>query len=140
MNIDSIKNGIVIDHLRAGLSLKVLEYLDIDTTLNSVAIIMNAQSVKYGRKDIIKLESVNNVDVKVLGLLDHNATVIYIKNGSIVEKKKLQLPEKVSNVLKCKNPRCITSIENEPHVFYKIDDTGRYRCKYCDNIVKVNET
>jgi aspartate carbamoyltransferase regulatory subunit len=139
MNIDGIKNGIVIDHLRAGLSMKVLEYLNIDTAFNSVAIITNAVSKKHGRKDIIKLDSVENVDIKVLGLLDHNATVIFIKDGVIESKIKLSLPNEVTNVLICKNPRCVTSIEAEPHIFNKMDDTGRYRCKYCDHIVKAEE-
>ena len=139
MVIDSIENGIVIDHLRAGLSMKVLEYLNIDTSRDSVAVIMNAVSHKHGRKDIIKLENVENVDVKVLGLIDHKATVIYIKNGEIAKKTKLQLPDRVVNVIKCKNPRCVTSVEAEPHVFFLLDDTGRYRCKYCDHIVKAAE-
>ena len=139
MNIDSIKNGIVIDHLQAGLSMKVLKHLNIDTSFGSVAVIMNVMSRKLGRKDIIKLESVENVDVRVLGLIDPNATIILIRDSEIIDKIKLKLPGTVTDVLKCKNPRCVTSIEAEPHVFYKVDDTGRYRCKYCDSITKAEE-
>jgi aspartate carbamoyltransferase regulatory subunit len=139
VNIDSIKNGIVIDHLQAGLSMKVLRHLKIDTSLGSVAVIMNVTSNKLGRKDIIKLESVDNVDVRVLGLIDPNATIIQIRDSEIIEKIKLALPETVTDVLKCKNPRCVTSIEAEPHVFHKMDETGRYRCKYCDHIAKTEE-
>ena len=135
MEINSIANGIVIDHIRAGFGLKVLEYLNIDTERGSVALIMNVVSNKYGRKDLIKLENVKNVDVDVLGLIDCNATVIYIENDEIVKKIKLSLPEKVTNVLICKNPRCVTSIEAVPHVFNLMDSTGRYSCEYCDNVL-----
>jgi len=137
VEINSISNGIVIDHLQAGSGMKVLDYLDIDTGLGSVALIMNVPSRKYDRKDIIKLENYENVDVNVLGLIDHNATVIYIQNCKIVKKIKLTLPEKVTNVLRCKNPRCITSQEDTiPHVFHLSDSTGKYKCDYCDNIIK----
>jgi aspartate carbamoyltransferase regulatory subunit len=137
--INNIDNGIVIDHLRAGLSMKVLEYLNIDTTRDTVAVIMNAVSQKYGRKDIIKLVNVENIDLQVLGLLDHNATIRFIKNGVIDKKIKLDLPKKVTNVIKCKNPRCVTSDEDEPQIFHLVDGTGRYRCEYCDHIVKAVE-
>jgi len=137
MEINSIKNGIVIDHLRAGSGLKVLEYLDIDTELGSVALIMNVPSIKHGKKDIIKLENLESVDIDVLGLIDHNATVIHIKNEKIINKTKLSLPKKVTNVILCKNPRCITSSETSvPHIFRLADDSGKYRCEYCDNIEK----
>jgi len=137
MEINSISNGIVIDHLQAGSGMKVLDYLNIDTELGSVALIMNVPSRKYDRKDIIKLENYENVDVNVLGLIDHNATVIYIQNGEIVKKLNLKLPQKVTNVLKCKNPRCITSMEAVPNVFHLADNvSGKYKCEYCDNIIK----
>jgi len=139
MEINSIANGIVIDHIRAGFGLKVLEYLNIDAGLGSIAFIMNAASKKHGRKDLIKLENVESVDVDVLGLIDHNATVIYIKNNEIVDKIKLKLPLKVTNVINCKNPRCVTSVEAVPHVFRLVDDSGKYRCEYCDNIVKADD-
>ena len=136
MEVNSISNGIVIDHIHAGFGLKLLEHLNIDTGLGSVALIMNVNSTKHGRKDIIKLENVESVDVDVLGLFDHSATVIYIKNETIVKKVKLSLPEKVTNVFICKNPRCVTSVESVPHVFWLVDDSGKYRCEYCDNIMK----
>jgi aspartate carbamoyltransferase regulatory subunit len=139
MNIGSIENGIVIDHLRTGISMQVLKFLNIDTDSGSVAVIMNATSQKHGKKDIIKLENIENVDLKVLGLIDHNATVIHIKNGEIAGKVKLSLPSTVTNVIRCKNPRCVTSVEAEPHVFHLLDGQGRYRCTYCDHIAKAEE-
>ena len=139
MEINSISNGIVIDHIRAGFALKVLEHLNIDKGLGSVALIMNVVSSKHGHKDIIKLENVESVDIDVLGLIDHNATVIYIKNDKIDKKVKLSHPEKVTNVFICKNPRCVTSIESVPHIFHLVDDIGKYRCEYCDNIVTIDE-
>ena len=140
MEINSITNGVVIDHIRAGFGMKVLEYLHIDTERGSVALIMNVVSNKHGRKDIIKLENVEDIDVDVLGLIDHNATVIHIKDGDIVKKVKLTFPQKVTNVLLCKNPRCVTSVEAVPHVFHLMDEhLGRYRCEYCDNVVKTDE-
>ena len=139
MEINSITNGVVIDHIRAGFGLKVLEYLNIDTERGSVALIMNVVSNKYGRKDLIKLENVESVDVDVLGLIDYKATVIYIKDGGIVKKIKLSLPEKVTNVFLCKNPRCVTSVEAVPHVFNLMDTSGSYSCEFCNSIVKINE-
>ena len=139
MEINSIANGIVIDHIRAGFGLRVLEYLNIDTGRGSIALIMNVASRKHGRKDLIKLENVESVDVDVLGLVDHNATVIYIHDEKIVKKVKLSLPKKVTNVILCKNPRCVTSVEIVPHIFHLADDSGKYNCEYCDNIVFVNE-
>lgn len=139
MEINSITNGIVIDHIRAGFGLKVLEYLNLDPELGSVALIMNVASNKHGRKDIIKLENLENVDVDVIGLIDHNATVIYIRDEKIINKTKLALPEKVTNVIRCKNPRCITSIEALPNVFHLTNASGKYRCEYCDNVVKSYE-
>jgi len=138
MEVNSISNGIVIDHIRAGFGLKLLDYLNIDTGCGSVALLMNVASTKHGRKDIIKLENVENVDVEVLGLMDHNATVIYIKNENIVEKRKLSLPQTVTNVLICKNPRCITSLELVSHVFHLLDESGKYTCEYCDNVLSTS--
>ena len=140
MEINSIANGVVIDHVRAGFGLKMLEYLNIDIGRGSVALIMNVASNKHNRKDLIKLENVESVDVDVLGLIDHNATVIYIRDYKIVDKVKLALPKEVTNVILCKNPRCVTSVESVPHVFHLADDSGKYRCEYCDNIVKADES
>lgn len=136
MEINSITNGIVIDHIRAGFGKSVLDFLDVDTGLGSVALIMNVESRKHGRKDLIKLQNVEHVDVNVLGLIDNTATVIYIRNEKIVKKVKLSYPQKVTNVLKCKNPRCITSVEPLNHVFHWWDNLGRYRCEYCDTLQK----
>ena len=140
LEIKSITNGIVIDHIRAGFGRKVLEHLNIDTGRGSVALIMNAASVKHGRKDLIKLENVESVDVDVLGLIDHNATVIYIKDEEIIDKVKLSLPKEVTNVILCKNPRCVTSVEAVPHVFHLVEGSGKYRCEYCDNMVMADES
>jgi aspartate carbamoyltransferase regulatory subunit len=138
MEVNAIENGIVIDHIRAGTGLKVLSYLGVDTRGGTVALIMNAQSGKHGRKDIIKIENLSDIDLAALGLLDCGATVNYIENGELVNKVKLALPERVVGVLKCKNPRCVTSIEPEiPHVFLLVDpQLEEYRCEYCDEIVR----
>ena len=137
MEVNEITNGVVIDHIRAGFGLKLLELMNIDTGKGSVALLMNVSSAKHGRKDLVKLENIENVDIDVLGLVDHNATVIYIKNGKISKKVKLELPKKVTNVFMCKNPRCITSVENIPHHFHLTDESGMYRCEYCDNIRRI---
>ena len=139
MEVNSIENGIVIDHLRAGLGLKVLTYLGVDTRTDTVALIMNAPSNKLGRKDVIKFENLLDVDLAALGLFDCGATVNYIVDGKRVRKVKLELPERVVNVIKCKNPRCVTSVEVEiPHVFVLVDPRSEeYRCEYCDEIVQV---
>ena len=140
MQIEGIANGIVIDHIRAGFGIKVLEYLGVGARGDTIAFIMNAVSKKHGRKDIIKLENIRDLDLTVLGLIDHNATVNYIKDSKIVDKIKLSLPEKVTNVIRCKNPRCVTSIEQVPHIFHLTDATaGVYRCTYCDDLVKSGE-
>ena len=135
MKIDSIKNGIVLDHIRAGKSLEVYKALGLDKLDCSVAIIKNVKSNKMGKKDIIKIEGgLDLVDLDVLGFIDHNITVNIIKDGKIVEKKRLSLPKKITNVIKCKNPRCITSIEQElKHIFILTDEENQvYRCKYCE--------
>ena len=136
MEIKGIENGVVIDHIRAGFGLKVLDYLNIGSENGSVALIMNVPSKKHGKKDMIKLENVENVDIDILGLIDHSATVIYIRDNKITKKTKVSLPEKVTNVIRCKNPRCITSMEAVPHIFHLACKTGKYRCEYCDNLEK----
>ena len=138
MEVKSITNGIVIDHLKAGTGLKIMKHLNIDAGGGSVALLMNVPSEKYGRKDIIKLENTESVDVDVLGLIDHKATIIYIKKKKIVDKMNLKLPKKVENVIICKNPRCVTDAENVPHIFHLADDTGNYLCEYCSNIVEAS--
>jgi len=136
MKIEGLANGIVIDHIRAGFGVKVLEYLGAIGKGDTVAFIMNAVSKKHGRKDIIKLENIKDLDLAVLGLIDHNATVNFIKDHKIVDKKKLSLPEKVTNVIRCKNPRCVTSIENVQHTFHRVGESQTYHCIYCDDLVK----
>jgi len=140
MVVDSIEKGIVIDHITAGCGLSIIDKLDIDKKNNTIAFIMNASSKKYGRKDVLKIENVIDVDLTVLGLIDPNATVNIIENGVIKEKINLKLPDKVINVIKCKNPRCVTSIElSAPHVFHLTDGNNKeYRCEYCDDMVAIN--
>ena len=139
MIVNSIERGIVIDHITAGTGNRILDYLKIDTKKNTVAFIMNATSKKHGRKDLIKIENVTDVDLTVLGLLDPNATVNIIENGKIVKKINLALPQTVTNVIRCKNPRCVTSVErNAPHIFHLMNaQTREYRCEYCYEIVSM---
>ena len=139
MIVNSIERGIVIDHITAGTGNRILDYLKIDTKKNTVAFIMNATSKKHGRKDLIKIEDVTDIDLTVLGLLDPNATVNIIENGKIVKKINLALPQTVTNVIRCKNPRCVTSVErNAPHIFHLMNaQTREYRCEYCDEIVSM---
>ena len=134
MNIDSIKNGIVIDHISAGNSLKLYQLLKLDELECSVAIIKNVASKKTGKKDIIKIDADINIDLDILGYVDPDVTINIIKDSKLVEKKKIDLPESLSNVIFCKNPRCITSCENEiEHIFKLSDKENRvYRCVYCE--------
>lgn len=135
MKIDSIKNGIVLDHISAGNAMKVYEALGLDKLDCSVAIIKNVKSNKMGKKDILKIDNELTLDFEVLGYLDPNITVCIIKDGNLVEKKKLKLPKKIVNIEKCKNPRCITSVEPDlDHVFYLANEKKRiYRCLYCES-------
>lgn len=137
--IDSIKKGIVIDHITAGLGMKILEYLDIDTSTNTVAVIMNAASSKYSRKDVIKIENVVDIDLAALGIIDPKVTVNIIEDHIIHDKIHLTEPERVVNIIKCNNPRCVTSIEpGAPQIFQLIDKENReYRCEYCDEIISM---
>ncbi|MBR0349905.1 MAG: aspartate carbamoyltransferase regulatory subunit [Clostridia bacterium] len=135
MNIDSIRNGIVIDHIAAGKGMQIYNLLNLDELDCSVAIIKNVSSNKMGKKDIIKVDADIDVDVELLGYVDPGVTVDIIKDSILVEKRKVSLPEKLTNVIKCKNPRCITSVEQElPHVFKKTTDGEKavYRCIYCE--------
>ena len=135
MNIDSIQNGVVLDHIQAGKSMDIYRYLHLDQLDCSVAIIKNVRSGRMGKKDIIKIDgSLDLVNVDVLGYIDHRITINIIKDGKIVEKKDVKMPKKITNVIHCKNPRCITSIEQElPHIFYLADEEKEvYRCQYCE--------
>lgn len=138
MNIDSIKNGIVLDHIRAGESMELYNILDLGSLDCPVAIIKNAASGKMGRKDIIKIDAEIDLDIDVLGYIDPDITVNIIKDGVRVEKRHLELPEQVRGVIKCKNPRCITSVEQElEHVFNLTDKENHvYRCIYCESKAK----
>lgn len=134
LNIGGLNEGVVIDHIKAGGGMEIYNYLELEKLDCSVAIIKNAKSNKMGKKDIIKIEGPITVNLDVLGVLDENITINVIKENRIVEKRLLQLPEIVTNVIKCKNPRCITSIEQElPHSFKLTDKDNRiYRCIYCE--------
>lgn len=134
MNIDGIQNGYVIDHIRAGKAMLIYRYLRLDKLDCSVAIIKNAKSKRMGRKDIIKIDELIPVDLEILGYIDPDVTVNIIRDEKLVEKKRLALPERVVNVIRCKNPRCITQAEQEiEHVFVLTDrERGVYRCLYCE--------
>ncbi|MCP1101549.1 aspartate carbamoyltransferase regulatory subunit [Aequitasia blattaphilus] len=135
LNVSGLSEGFVLDHIQVGKSMEIYKYLNLDRLDCVVAIIKNAKSNKMGRKDIMKIECpIDVVDLDVLGFIDHKITINIIKDEVIVEKKSLHLPEKVTNLIKCKNPRCITSIEQElDHIFVLTDKKNKvYRCKYCD--------
>lgn len=135
LNVGRISEGFVLDHIEAGKSMEIYKYLNLDKLDCCVAIIKNAKSTKMGKKDIMKIECpIDFMDLDILGFIDHNITVNIIENEEIVSKKELRLPKEITNVIRCKNPRCITSIEQElDHVFVLTDEeTETYRCKYCE--------
>ncbi len=136
LNISGISEGYVLDHIQAGMSLQIYHDLKLGELDNCmVAMITNAKSNKMGRKDIIKVECpINSIDLDILGYLDHNITVNIIQNEGIVEKRRLSLPKEIKNVIKCRNPRCITSIEQELDQIFILSDEEKeiYRCKYCE--------
>lgn len=135
LNIGKIEEGFVLDHIKAGKSMQIYHHLGLDKLDCTVAIIRNARSSKMGKKDILKVEcDINMLDLDILAFIDHNITVNVIKDGDIVDKRELQLPKEIHNVIKCRNPRCITSIEQElPHIFFLSNpDKEIYRCRYCE--------
>lgn len=138
MNIDSIKNGTVIDHITAGKGMELYSLLNLDTLNCPIVIGKNLFSKKMGKKDIIKIDADIELNTDILGYIDPDVTVNVIKNGKIVEKKTVSLPEKLVNVIECKNPRCITSCEQElDQVFTLTDKENRvYRCLYCETKAK----
>ena len=138
MNINPIKNGIVIDHITAGKAMQIYTLLGLDKLDCSVAIIKNVESGRMGKKDIVKIDFDYEIDIDVLGYIDSGVTVNVIKNGEIIEKKCVELPEKLTNVIFCKNPRCISSCEQElPHIFKLTDKNQKiYRCLYCETKAK----
>ncbi len=140
LNIDSVEKGLVIDHIEAGKAMEVYHYLNLDKMDCSVAIIKNAKSKKMGKKDIIKVENNIDMDLKVLGFIDPDITINIIDNSVIINKINLELPSEIENVVKCKNPRCITSIEQEIVHKFKLTDKEKkiYRCVYCDTAYEHN--
>ena len=136
MNIDSIKNGIVIDHIQAKKGMEIYEALNLGELNCSVAIITNAKSQKMGRKDIIKIDKSIDLDLDILGYIDSNITINIIKNDKRVEKYHVELPQTITNIIKCKNPRCITSIEQGLDQVFVLTDRNKktYRCIYCETL------
>ena len=134
MNIDSIQNGVVLDHIQAGKSMDIYKHLHLDELDCQVAIIKNARSEHMGKKDIIKIDYPLDLDLDVLGYIDPDITVNIIQDGKLVEKKHLALPEKLVNVIHCKNPRCITVAEPQLDAIFLLNDPEKhtYRCAYCD--------
>lgn len=138
MKVGAINNGVVIDHIAAGKGMELYHFLNLDHMDAPIALIKNAPSDKMGKKDIIKIDAELNLDLDVLGYIDPNVTINVVKDGSCVQKFHPQLPEKLTNIIQCKNPRCITSIEQEiPHIFKLTDrEHGEYRCIYCESKAK----
>ena len=138
MNVDEIKNGFVIDHIKAGQGMEIYRFLGLERLDCPVALIKNAYSKRLGRKDIIKVDTTENIDLSVLGFLDPDLTINVIKDGKKVDKYHPDLPLEIVNIVPCKNPRCITSTEQElPHVFKLTDpETRTYRCIYCESKAK----
>lgn len=134
MNIDGVTTGIVLDHIQAGKSMEIYHYLGLGKLDCSVAVLQNVRSGKLGKKDIIKIDDEIELDFDVLGYLDSNITVNHVKDGKLVNKVHLELPETLTGVIECKNPRCITSVEQEiTHIFKLVDKERKiYRCAYCD--------
>jgi len=141
LNIEEIKNGIVIDHIKAGLGIRIFNWLSLDKVPYTVAFVANATSDRCGRKDIIKIDNTISINLDVLGLIDPNITVNIIENERITRKIKLQLPQKVENVLICKNPRCISSTEKYVKHVFLLENTNlrTYRCEYCDEIISAGD-
>ena len=134
MNIGQIKDGIVLDHITAGNSMNIYNVLHLDKLDCTVALIKNAESPKMGKKDIIKISTLMDIDLDILGYLDPGITVNIIRDGQVAERRHLELPQRVVNVIKCKNPRCITSVEREIVHEFKLTDPVKkiYRCIYCE--------
>ena len=141
MNVDAIKNGIVIDHIKAGQGMEIYRFLELDRLDSPVAIIKNAASKRMGRKDIIKIDTESSLDLSALGYIDSSLTINIIKDGQKVSKFHPELPLKIVDIVACKNPRCITSTEQElPHVFRLTNrEKATYRCIYCDSSAKNNK-
>ena len=141
LQITSIKNGFMLDHIKAGMGVKIFRYLHLDKLGHQVALIINADSKKMGKKDIIKIENVEKINYTVLGLLSPGITINEVRNEVIVSKIKPELPEKIQDILICENPSCITSQEKYiPHNFTLVDrEKGSYKCEYCEQIINPSE-
>lgn len=138
LNIQSISKGIVIDHIKPGMGYEIFKLLELDKAEFSVALIMNVDSKKYGKKDIIKIDNVIDIDFKVLGLMDKGLTINVIENEKIKEKIDMVLPDRVEGFIKCKNPRCITCHEKIENKFVLLNrEKGIYRCNYCDHLYEI---
>lgn len=138
MRIDGVTTGIVLDHIKAGTAMKIYKLLELENLNCTVAIMKNVSSEKMGKKDIIKIDTALDLNMDALGYLDDNITVNVVKDGKLLGKRKLSLPETLENIILCKNPRCITSIEQEIVQAFKLVDREKktYRCKYCDATYK----
>ena len=136
-SIDSMENGIVIDHIGAGKGMKIYDLLHLDDLDCTVVLIRNARSGRYGRKDIIKIEGDIRLDLDLLGYVDHNITVSFIQEGKVVEKKKLTLPKQLVNVIRCRNPRCICTVEEGIDHVFELTAHNTYRCIYCESKSKM---
>ena len=141
LEITTIKDGLVIDHIKSGIGIKIFNYLNLDKLNSQVALIMNVKSEKMGKKDIIQIENSLGFDYTIITLLSPHLTINEVKNGAIYKKIKPELPQKVVDILRCNNPRCITTVESYvPHTFKLInEDKGTYKCDYCDNIIKLSD-
>ena len=134
MNIDSITNGIVLDHIQAGRAMQIYTALGLDSLDSTVAVIKNVKSRKMGKKDLIKIDEMIDLDLDALGFIDQNITINIIRDGARVEKRQLRLPKELTNVIRCKNPRCITTIEQEVDQVFRLvsESPAVYRCAYCE--------
>ena len=141
LQITSIKNGFMLDHIKAGMGVKIFNYLHLDKTDYRVALIINAESKNLGKKDIIKIENIQEINYTVLGLLSPGITINEVRNEVIVNKIKPELPERIQDILICENPSCITSQEKYiPHKFTLVDrEKGSYKCEYCEQIINPSE-
>ena len=134
MNIDGVTTGIVLDHIKAGKAMQIYNYLHLEKLDCSVAVLQNVKSSKYGKKDIIKIDALIELDYEMLGYIDSNITVNFVKDAQLLKKEHLDLPDTLTDVIQCKNPRCITSVEQEIEHVFKLADREKkiYRCAYCD--------
>ena len=137
MRVDSMKNGIVIDHITCGRAMDIYSMLSLDKLDCAVALLQSVPSKKMGKKDIIKIDCIIDINFDVLGFISPNITIDIVRGGEVVEKKHIELPEKLTDILVCKNPRCITSVEQDIHHVFRLTDKekGTYRCIYCDTKV-----